>query len=78
MYPEKRGSCRATWGIPSNLVVIDNLYVVSVTIRPAKANPPLVIHANAVLALAIPLEFLKSIAARNTKVLERIRRIQDQ
>jgi hypothetical protein len=37
-------------------VVIDDLDLVCVCLRPTKANPPLIVHTNAVLALALALE----------------------
>ena len=38
---------------------------------PAEADPPLVVHADAVLALAVALERFEPVAWRNEQVLER-------
>ena len=43
------------------LVVIHNLDVIGVGVAPAEANPPLVVDADAVLALAIPFKLLQPV-----------------
>ena len=45
-------------------MVINNLDVVTVAIAPYKANPPLIVNANGVLALAIAAQSLKAISRR--------------
>jgi hypothetical protein len=49
-------------------VVVDNLDVVSVGSDPAKANPPLVVHANAVLSKAILRQFFQTVGWRNSEI----------
>jgi hypothetical protein len=51
-------------------VVIDERDVKRVTILPTKADPPLIVNANAMLAGAITFELLQSITGRNAKVFE--------
>ncbi|HEX6807027.1 MAG TPA: hypothetical protein VF118_03505 [Gemmatimonadaceae bacterium] len=46
-----------------------------VSIGPSKANAPLIIHANTVLAASITFEFLQPIARWHAKVLQRFSRI---
>jgi len=45
-------------------MIVDDLNVMSVSIRPPKANTPLIVNADAKLALSIPREFLQSIPGR--------------
>jgi hypothetical protein len=52
------------------LVVIDDLDVIGVPVLPAEADAPLIVDANTVLARAVALELFKSVAGRNTQVLE--------
>jgi hypothetical protein len=54
-------------------MVIDNLDLLGVSIVPTKANPPLVIDANTMLALAIPNQGLQPIAGRLTEGIQRDR-----
>ncbi len=49
-------------------MVIDDLDVEGIAISPAKANAPLVIDANTVLAGALPFKSLESIGGRDAKV----------
>ena len=51
-------------------VVIDERDVKRVTILPAKADPPLIVNANAMLAGAITFELLQLITGRSAKVFE--------
>ena len=51
-------------------MVIDDLHTVGVTSHPAKADAPLVIDPDAVLALAITLERLKPIGWRNPQIVQ--------
>jgi hypothetical protein len=52
------------------LVVVDDLDVIRVPVLPAKADAPLIVDANAVLARAVAFELFESVARRNTQVLE--------
>jgi hypothetical protein len=52
------------------LVVVNDLDVIRVPVLPAKADAPLIVDANAVLARAIAFEFFESVAGRDTQVLE--------
>lgn len=51
-------------------MVVGDLHVESVTCTPTKADPPLIVDPDAVLANPIPAELLQSIARRYAKVLE--------
>jgi hypothetical protein len=55
-------------------MIVDDLYVVSVSFFPHKANPPLVIDTNAVLPFAVSLERMKSVAARRAQIHQVFRR----
>jgi hypothetical protein len=52
------------------LVVFDDLDVICVPILPAKADAPLIVDANAVLARAVTFELLESVTGWDTQVLE--------
>jgi hypothetical protein len=49
-------------------VVIDNLDIVCIRSDPAKADPPLVVHANAVLSNTAPGQLFQTVRWRNSKV----------
>ena len=51
-------------------MVIDDLDVEGVAVLPAKADAPLIVDANTVLARAIPFELLEPVAGWDTKVNE--------
>jgi hypothetical protein len=51
-------------------VVIDDLHVMSIPVNPAKADAPLIVDADAVLALSTTLERLKPIGRRNSQILK--------
>jgi hypothetical protein len=51
------------------LVVIDNFNAGGMTIDPHKANPPLCINANAVLAFPVTLEGFKLVSRRHPQKL---------
>ncbi len=51
-------------------VVIHYLYVFSACFRPAKADAPLIIDANAVLSEAIALQSFKAIAGRHPQIIQ--------
>jgi hypothetical protein len=52
------------------LVVVDDLDVIRVPVLPPKADPPLIVDANTVLARSVAFELFESVAGRNTQVLE--------
>jgi hypothetical protein len=49
---------------------------VGVAIPPPKADPPLIVHPNAVLAPPISLEHFQSIPRRNTEIIQALGRVQ--
>ena len=51
-------------------MVVDDLDVMCVPVLPAKADAPLIVDANAVLARAVAFELFESVAGRDTQVLE--------
>jgi hypothetical protein len=59
-------------------VVVGYLDVESVTVAPAEADPPLVIHADTVLPLTVPEQLLQAIARGNAKIPQRLGRIEDR
>jgi hypothetical protein len=60
------------------LVVINDLDVVRVPTCPTEANPPLVVHSNAVLPRAPAFEPLEPVPRRNPQVFYSLGRIQDE
>jgi hypothetical protein len=60
------------------LMIIRHFHIVRVPASPSKANAPLIVDANAMLAFAIPLEFFESISGRDAQVPESLCRIEDQ
>jgi hypothetical protein len=74
MYGLQLSSDHAT---PSSnmLMIVNDLYVVGIAILPAKADAPLLVHANTVLARALAPELLQSIARRHAEVVELLGRI---
>jgi hypothetical protein len=59
-------------------VIVYELNIVSVSLVPAEADTPLVIDPNAVLSLSISSQFLKAISRRDNKVVQSLRRIQQE
>ena len=51
-------------------MVIDDLDVVCVSVRPAEANAPLVVDADAVLAPAVALQHFQPVSRRDEQVLK--------
>jgi len=49
-------------------MVVDNLNEIGITLAPVEANAPTLVNADAVLALPIPGQLLKTIAGRDPKV----------
>jgi hypothetical protein len=59
------------------LVIVDDLHVVGVAVSPAKADPPSIIDANAVLPCSISSQALQPVAGRYAKILEARGGVQD-
>lgn len=59
-------------------MVVHDLYIFRVPAGPTKADPPLVVHANAVLPPTVPREALQTVSRRDTEVFNRFRRTQQQ
>jgi hypothetical protein len=59
-------------------VIIDDFHVAGISTLPAEADPPLVVDPNAVLALSVTAELFKVIRWWNTKVIKRLRSVQDE
>ena len=51
-------------------MVIGDLYLVCVALAPHKADSPLLVDSNAMLASPIPGKLLQSICRRDTKIVE--------
>ncbi len=51
-------------------MVVNDLDVVRIAIRPAKANPPLVVDPDTVLSSAVALELLEPVPWRHTEVVQ--------
>ena len=58
-------------------VIIDDRNGVCISALPAKADAPLIIHANAVLPRAIALQLLQAIAGWHAKIVQAFRRVYD-
>ncbi len=52
------------------LVIVDDLDLIGIAVVPAKADAPLVIDSNTVLACSLPREPLESITGRHSKALD--------
>jgi hypothetical protein len=59
-------------------MIVDDLDVKDIAVFPAKADPPLIIDADAVLPLALALESFEPISWRNPEILESERLMQIQ
>jgi hypothetical protein len=59
-------------------MIIHDFHVPGVAIVPAKADSPLVVHANAVLAQPVVLERLKTISRRRPEFVQRPGGIEDE
>lgn len=51
-------------------MIIDNLYVVGISISPFEADAPLIVDSDAVLSFAIPFQWLQAIAGEGTERLK--------
>jgi hypothetical protein len=56
-------------------VIVTDLDVAGVSVYGSKAEPPLVIHGNRILALAFALQGVKPIARRYSEILQPTRQI---
>jgi hypothetical protein len=56
-------------------MIVNDLDLIGIAILPSKADAPLLVHANTVLAGAIAPELLQSIARRHAEVVELLGRI---
>ena len=59
-------------------MIIYNFNIVSVSLAPTEADPPPVIDPNAVLSLPVSGWFLKAISWRDEKIIQLLRRIQQE
>ena len=50
-------------------VVIHDFDVINMTVAPCKANAPLVVYSDAVLAFAVTAELFKTIRGRHTQIV---------
>jgi hypothetical protein len=57
-------------------VVVDDLGVERITGPPAEAHPPLLIHADAVLARSVTFELLQAVARRDPEIIEHGRSVE--
>jgi len=51
-------------------MVVNNLNVIRIPVAPPEANTPLIVDANTVLTGATPLQLFKSIAGRDSQVIQ--------
>lgn len=56
-------------------MTVDDLNLVGVAVPPAKADAPLLVHANTVQAGSIATELLQSLSRRNAEVTELLGRV---
>src|SRR6266850_3707086 len=59
-------------------MIIHDLDIVRITLRPGKADPPLVIDTNTVLPLPITLQSFQPISRRNQQITERSGTVENQ
>jgi hypothetical protein len=57
-------------------MIVNDLNLVRVPIRPPKADPPLVVDANTVLPGAIAFELLEPVSGRHPQIVQRFSRVQ--
>jgi hypothetical protein len=57
-------------------VVLNDLHLVCITVVPAKADAPLIVHANAVLSSPVSLQRLQTVAWRYPKILQAFGRVE--
>jgi hypothetical protein len=59
-------------------MIVYDFNIVCVSLAPPEADTPLVIDPNAVLSLPVSSKFLKAISRRDKKVIQLLRRIQQE
>ena len=59
-------------------MVVDELDVRRLSIRPTETDPPLIVDPDAVLACSAPLQLFESVPRRHTKIIDSFRGIQDE
>jgi hypothetical protein len=59
-------------------MIVDDLHVVSVSVIPHKANPPLVIDTDTVLARAVSFQSMEPVASGRQQVRQSFGRLQHQ
>lgn len=53
-------------------MIVGDLHIVGVTISPAKANPPLIVDPDAVLALSISGELFEAVSRRHSEIAQQV------
>ena len=59
-------------------MVVHNFHVQRILTVPAEANPPLIVHADAVLTFAVVFQRLQVIAIRDAQIIQTPRLMQHQ
>jgi hypothetical protein len=59
-------------------MIVYDFNIVSVSLAPTEADTPLVVDPNAVLPLPVSGQFLKAISWRDKKIIQLLRRIQQE
>jgi hypothetical protein len=59
-------------------VVVNDLNVEGISRAPAEADPPSLVHANAVLSGSATTELLKAVPGRYSQIIQALRRIQHE
>jgi hypothetical protein len=59
-------------------VIVHDLNLVGIAVLPAKANSPLIIDTNAVLAGAVTGQFLQAVSRRNPQIGQILGSVKDQ
>ena len=57
-------------------MIVDYLDIVCMSVRPAEADPPLIVDAYAVLSFPIAFQRLQPVPGRNPEMIERTRLVQ--
>jgi hypothetical protein len=57
-------------------MIVYYLYIVSVTVDPAKTDPPPVVDADAMLPLPICSQFLETVPRQNAKIIQSLRGVK--
>ncbi len=56
-------------------MIIDNFYIMRITVAPTETDTILIIDSNTVLAFPFPMKLFKSITRWNTKIVQRNRSV---